>query len=105
MTHIAARRTSEPQMRFRLKRQDAENVVHVTAHAPGAPWPPGPDTRRDIVDDRNLRCPAAHALGHLMGEFGAIENDENFGIELDHCSRAFLYTLPDAREARNHVEQ
>ena len=91
MADIAARGTSEPPMRFGFEGQNAEDMVHITAHAPCAPRAPSPDARRDIIDNGDLRRLAAHALGDLMGEFGTVENDEDVRIEIDHGGG----TLPD----------
>ncbi len=48
---IGAVGTAEPLMRLGLERQQREDMIDISAHFPGASGPPGPDRRRDIVND------------------------------------------------------
>src|SRR5690349_21378893 len=76
-------------------------MVDIAAHRSRAPRPPGPDRRRHVVDDRNVRSITSHALGHPMGEFGAVDDDQNIRLQRDDtCS-----CLPDAMQINPETRQ
>ena len=50
------------------------------------------------------RAPA-HALGHLMGEFGAVEDHESIGTLRDHGVHRLPNAPPDVGQARQHVNE
>ena len=105
VTDIAASRAAKAAMRFRLEGQNGEDVIDIAAHLARPARPPSPDARRDIVDDRNLRRPPAHALGHLMGEFGAVEDHESVWTLRDHGVHRLPDTAPDVGQARQNVDE
>ena len=46
-----------------------------------------------------------HALGHLMGEFGAVEDHESVGTLRDHRVHRLPDATPDVGQARQHVDE
>ena len=50
--------------------------IDIGAHGVGAPRPPGPYRRRDIIDDRDRRRAGAHAARDAVGEIRAVDDDQ-----------------------------
>ena len=79
MADIDAARAAEPRVRGRLERQQRQHAIDIGAHRLGAPRPPRPDRRADVVDDRQVGQRAPHAPRDAMGEVGAVDDDERVG--------------------------
>src|SRR5208282_1043329 len=56
-------------------------MVDIGAHLPGAAGTPSPDARADIIYDRDIRAALAHPFSDRMGEFWAVDDDEQVWIE------------------------
>ena len=76
MADIDARRTAEPLVRGRLERQDGQHAIDIVAHGARPPGPPGPDRRRNIIEDGDRRRAGAHAPRDPVGEIRAIDDDQ-----------------------------
>ena len=60
-------------------------MVDVARHLAGAPGPPGPDRRRHVVDDRQIRPAPRDPLRHLVREIRAVDDDEHVGLGGEDC--------------------
>ena len=105
MADIAAGGPAKAPMRLGLEGQNGEDVIDIAAHLACPAGPPRPDARRDVVDDGHVRRPFAHALCHLVGEFGAIEDHERVGRLRDHGVDRLPDAPPDIRQAGQHVNE
>src|SRR4051794_13729733 len=105
MADIGAGRTIKTAQRFRLERLDGEDMIDVRAHPARAPGAPGPDRRADIVDDRQLRQPLAHALRDRMGEIRGVDDDERVGALGDDRRDGRIGAAQDQGQALQDVHQ
>ena len=105
MADIQAGRTAKLQMARRLERQNGENLIDISAHGARTSGSPGPDRRRDVIDDRNLGRRAAHPAGDPMGEVRAVDDDERVGPRRDDGVRGLANAPQDQRQPpRNGAE-
>ena len=102
MADIGAWRSAQPAMRIRLEWQDGHEVIDIGPHLLRPTRPPGPDARRDIVDDRNLRFALADALGNRMGEFGTVDDDDAVRVGLKPRSDGLINSANQRRQARQN---
>ena len=105
MADIAALWPAKAPMRLGLEGQNGEDMIDIAAHLACPARPPRPDARRDVVDDGDMRRPFAHALCHLMGEFGAVEDHERVGTLRDHGVDRLPDAPPNIRQAGQHVDE
>src|SRR6185437_2870119 len=79
MADIAAGEADRGEIRW-LEGQQDHQVIVPTRHAPRPPAAPGPDHRRDIMDEQEIALTRlAQALRHAPGEAGAVDRH--------HCLR------------------
>src|SRR6185437_14458923 len=66
-------------------------MIDIAQHGAGPAWPPRPDGRRHIIDDRDRGIARAHMARHAMGEVRTIDDDQNIRLSRHHGIRG----LPD----------
>ena len=67
-------------------------MIYVCAHLVRAARPPCPNRRTNVIDDGNIWCLLAHTPRHTMGEFRAIDDDQD--VRIRRYDR--IGSLPDA---------
>ena len=77
MPHISAGRSAKPLVRFRLERQQRQQMINVDAHFGRPAGAPRPYSRTDVIHDRQMRQTGPHAPGHAMREVGRVDDDQN----------------------------
>ncbi len=80
MTDIEGGRAAETLVGLRFKRQQRQKPVHIDAHLLRAARTPGPDGRRHVVDNWNMRRALAHPLGDIMREIRAVDDNQDIRI-------------------------
>ena len=98
MADIGARRAAEPHMSLRLERQQRQHMVDVARHLAGAPRPPGPDRRRHVIDDRQIRPAPRDPLRHLVREIRAVDDDEHVRLGSKDRGDRLVAAPDDARQ-------
>src|SRR4029078_12219004 len=101
MTHIRCRRPFQLCQDIALEGQQSKHMVNVATHRPRAPGAPGPNRWRDVVDDYNVGCLLPHPFRDPMGEFGAVDDDQNVGLESDStcgCLSDAMHIKPKPRQ-------
>ena len=78
MADIAGGQT-DPLEIGRLERQQGQQMVVPARHAAGAAGPPGPDHRRDVVNERQGLAFAAQPVRHPPAEAGAVDRHDGVG--------------------------
>ena len=73
MAHVLAAEPESAEERL-LERQDDREPVHRGRQPPRALRPPGPELRRDVVQDLGAR--RARRLGHPQVKAGIVDQDD-----------------------------
>lgn len=89
----------------RLERQKGQNLVDVALHLRGAPFAPGPDRRRHIVDDPQVGARFLDRLGNTHVEVGAVDRDQNVGLFGQHGINDLVQPLFQLTIPRQHLGQ
>src|SRR5580698_2800536 len=89
MTDVETGRAAKPHMSRRLERQDREHAIDIAAHGAGAPGPPGPNRRRDVIDNRYCGRCGANPPRHTVGEIRAVDDDQNIRARGDNGVGSF----------------
>ncbi len=71
-------------------------------HAPRPARPPGPDRRRHVVDNRDLRRAPAHPLCDRMRKIGTIDDYQDIRRALNHGVDGLPHPGHQARQVRDH---
>ena len=105
MTDIGTGRAAKPGVRFGFERQQRQEMIRIDRHFPRPPRTPRPDRWRHIVDDRHVRALLAKTARNLMGEIGAVDNQQHMRIE-GACGGHGLVDAPhDQRQAFQHIAE
>src|SRR5205807_2672448 len=65
----------------RLERQEGQEMVVPARHPPGAAAAPGPDHRRDVMNEWQMLAAPAQPLCDAPAEAGAVDRDDGVGLE------------------------
>ena len=87
----------------RLEREEREHMVDDLGHLRGAARPPGPDRRRDVVDDLQARPQPPGAAGDTEVEIRAVDGDERVRRGRRHRARGLADAPPEVRHPRQHL--
>ena len=102
VTGIGARRSAKARVGFRLERQQRQKMIDIGRHFPGAARTPGPNRRRYIINNRNIRPLAAKPLGDLMGEIGAVDNQQHMRVEGPRRSHRLIDAAHNQRQTLDY---
>ncbi len=95
-------RSTEPFVRFDLKRQQHQQMVDVSVHLRGPALPPRPDRWRYPTDNWDVRRRLAHPLGDAVGEVRTVNQDNNIWLGDDDRVSRLLDPPQDHRQPRHH---